>query len=148
MKNMKARRGQVSMKIDFMKAFDRLEWSFITTILRNFGFQDKCISRIFQCISTSSFSILINDSPYGYFQPERGKCQGDPISPYLFVLATEELFGFFYRAIANKERRGIRISRDGLTISHLMFIDDLLVLTRASLSEVQHTKHLLDKFYP
>ncbi|PKI59585.1 hypothetical protein CRG98_019994 [Punica granatum] len=69
----KARRGWVGMKIDFLKAFDKLEWSFINKILEKLGFHLTFISWIYQCISTTTFSILLNGSPYDHFSPSRGK---------------------------------------------------------------------------
>ncbi|PKI36029.1 hypothetical protein CRG98_043604 [Punica granatum] len=73
MKKTRARRGWIGMKIDFMKAFDRLEWSFIVKILENLGFHSTFISWIYQCISTFTFSILLNGSLHGHFSPSRGK---------------------------------------------------------------------------
>ncbi|PKI71328.1 hypothetical protein CRG98_008328 [Punica granatum] len=73
MRKTKARRGWFGMKIDFTKVFDKLEWSFIIKILERLGFHQIFISWIFQCISTTTFSILLNGSPHGHFSPSRGK---------------------------------------------------------------------------
>jgi hypothetical protein len=75
------------LKIDLAKAFDRLEWSFITQSLHRLGFNSHFIKRIHTCISSSSLSILVNQQPTSYFYPQRGLRQGCPLSPYLFEIA-------------------------------------------------------------
>ncbi|PKI46656.1 hypothetical protein CRG98_032998 [Punica granatum] len=65
MRKTKARRGWIGLKIDFTKAFDKLEWSFIIKIMEKLGFHSTFVSWIYQCISTSTFSILLNGSPHG-----------------------------------------------------------------------------------
>ncbi|PKI31207.1 hypothetical protein CRG98_048402, partial [Punica granatum] len=146
MRNTKARRGWIGMKIDFMKAFDKLEWNFIVKILQQLGFHPTFISWIYQCVSTSTFSILLNGSPHGHFSPSRRLRQGDPISPYLFVISMEILSRLLYRAETNGEIKGIQISRGGPQITHLMFADDLLILTKATEANIRTTKSILDKF--
>jgi hypothetical protein len=79
------------LKIDLAKAFDRIVWTFITNALRRIGFNDHFINLFHACIATSSLAILVNDEPTQYFYPERRLRQGCPLSPYLFVLAINEL---------------------------------------------------------
>lgn len=146
MKKTRARRGWVGMKLDFSKAFDRLEWNFVLCILKNCGFHQKFIRWIQQCISTVSMSVLINGSPTQTFKPSRGLRQGDPLSPYLFILSMEALSRLLHRAEMEGEIKGIRLSRGGPDISHLMFADDLLITIRASRNEMNYRKQTLDKF--
>ena len=75
------------MKIDMNKAYNKLEWSFIECVLKAHGFdQPLCQIIIMFCIQSVSFSILLNDSPLQALKPNRGIRQGDPISPYLFLM--------------------------------------------------------------
>ena len=76
-------------KLDIEKAYDKLNWKFLLTVLNEMGFGSKWIGWIQWCIFTASFSVIINGSPVGFFKSTRGLCQGDPLSLYLFVLGME-----------------------------------------------------------
>lgn len=89
----------MAIKIDMAKAFDSMEWSFLLEVFHQAGFKKQWVNWIKECISTVSYSIIINGSPHGFFQPSRGLRQEDPRSPFLFILGTEVLS----RLIANKE---------------------------------------------
>ena len=87
----KGNEGYMSIKVDLEKAYDRLEWSFIHQVLIAFQFPQNLIKLIMSCITTSKVSILFNGGALEAFVPSRGIRQGDPISPYLFILCMEYL---------------------------------------------------------
>lgn len=74
-----------------------------------------------------SYSYLIDDSVYGSVKPHRGIRQGDPISPYLFILCGEVLSGLCRKAKLDGSMRGIRVARGSSRVNHLLFADDTMM---------------------
>ena len=74
------------MKLDIQKAYDMVNWRFLCKTLEAFGFSHQWINLIFKCISTTKISVLVNGSPEGFFKISRGIKQGDPLSPFLYII--------------------------------------------------------------
>jgi hypothetical protein len=68
------------LKLDLVKAFDRIEWDFIVGALRRQGFKDYFIDLIYSCISTTTMPVIINGEPTPSFHPQHGVRQGCPLS--------------------------------------------------------------------
>lgn len=83
--------GFSALKIDMSKAYDRVEWKFVMEIMRKMGFNDQWLEWIYMCISSVKYKFLSTGHEVGPISPGRGLRQGDPISPYLFLLCTEGL---------------------------------------------------------
>ena len=70
------------LKLDFEKAYNKLNWNFLISIMNKLGFFENWVTWITECILTASLSILVNGSPTKEFQMQKGSRQGDPLSPY------------------------------------------------------------------
>ncbi|RVW94823.1 DEAD-box ATP-dependent RNA helicase 39 [Vitis vinifera] len=97
---LKSNQGGVMCKLDIEKAYDHVDWKFLLAVLKQMGLGERWIKWIEWCISTVRYSVLINGSPSGFFQSSRGLRQGDPLSPYLFVIAMEVFSCLMRRAIS------------------------------------------------
>ena len=87
----KAREENVALKLDMTKAYDRMSWRHIITMLRALGFGERFIDMVWRLISNVGFSIIINGTSHGYFKSSRGLRQEDPLSPMLFIIGSEML---------------------------------------------------------
>uniref|UniRef100_A0A2N9FE83 CCHC-type domain-containing protein n=1 Tax=Fagus sylvatica TaxID=28930 RepID=A0A2N9FE83_FAGSY len=142
----KGRLGHFILKIDLEKAYDRIEWSFIREVLILFKFPMSLVQLILECISSSSCAILYNGGQMDFFQPTRGIRQGDPLSPYIFILCMEYLSLKIFEACNAKTWKPIRASRRGPAFSHLFFADDLLLCAEASTSCCLTISRVLEDF--
>ena len=133
-------------KLDIKKAYDSIRWEFLFQVMGKMGFGGRWLSWIKWCISTASFSVLVNGSPAGFFPSSRGLRQGDPLSPYLFVIGMETLSCLLNRATVGNFLSGIKIN-DGrgeeLVISHLLYADDTLLFCRADNDELKFISWIL-----
>ena len=129
-------------KLDIDKAYDHLDWDFLLPVLTRMGFGGKWVSWIGWCLSMVSFSMLVNGSPPGFFRSSKGLRQGDPLSPYLFVLGMEVLS----RLISGGGGGGFRFggrTREGLVVSHLLFADDTILFCDTDLDQMAYLSWLL-----
>lgn len=142
----KGRNGGMMLKVDLEKAYDRIEWSFLREVLSFSGFQSHFCDLILNCISSASLSVSWNGAVLPPFKPTRGLRQGDPLSPYLFVLCMEVLGQTISRAVELKTWTPVRLARPGPMVSHIFFADDLLLVGEASFSQARVMEHILAQF--
>lgn len=139
--------GWMAIKVDLEKTYDRLKWEFIIETLEDIGLPVILIDLIWLCISTLSMHMLWNGEALDEFSPMRGIRQGDPLSPYLFVLCIEKLFQMVSLAVDNKAWKPISLSRNGPKLSHLAFVDDLIFFAESNLEQIHIIQSILDLFY-
>ncbi|KAM0981209.1 hypothetical protein ACFX13_014636 [Malus domestica] len=101
--------GVMALKLDISKAYDRIEWNFLEQMMRKMGFADEWIHWIMMCVSTVTYSFKLNGEPVGLVYPKRGICQGDPLSPFLFVLSAEGLSALFDSWEAQGRIQGVKV---------------------------------------
>jgi len=123
------------IKIDLSKAYDRVSWLYLRMLLTHLGFCYEFVRWIMACINTVSFAVLINGAASPFFQAGRGLRQGCPLSPLLFLLVAEGLSRFILASKVEGTFRGIAISQV-LYISHLLFVDDILIFTNGSRQDI------------
>ncbi|KAJ0923638.1 putative RNA-directed DNA polymerase [Helianthus annuus] len=124
----KSKKRAFLFKIDFEKAFDTISWSFIKSVFMQMNFPDKWIQWIHGILVSSRSSVLVNGSPTEEFQCFRGVRQGDPLSPFIFILAMEALSSFMISATSAGIIKGISLPNNGPKVSHLIFADDVMLL--------------------
>jgi len=125
------------LKLDVSKTYDRVEWNFLRQIMLKLGFPGGWVDRVMSCVTSTSFSILINGKPFGMINPTRGLRQGDPLSPYLFLLCAEGFTSLLQKAELEGSIHGVSICRKAPKISHILFADDSLLFCQATERETQ-----------
>ena len=136
----------MAVKLDMSKAYDRVEWKFVGRLMMKMGFCPIFVKWIMIYLSTVSYSFNLNGQKVGYIQLSRGIRQGDPLSPYLFIICAEGLSCLIHKAVTERELTGIKVCRDSPTISHLFFTDDLLLCCKASKQEALKIKSILESY--
>ena len=136
----------LAIKMDMSKAYDRVEWVFIQKLLTKMGFDYHWIQLMMECISSVQYRVLLNGQPKGHIIPQRGLRQGDPLSPYLFIMCTEALVANIKKAKRNKQLTGLKVARACPPISHLLFADDSLFFCKAQKEECQTIIRILKEY--
>ncbi|KAL0308894.1 UNVERIFIED_CONTAM: putative mitochondrial protein [Sesamum radiatum] len=133
--------GWMALKLDISKAYDKIEWSFLEQMMVKLGFPPPFICLVMLCVSSVSFSFMLGDKQFGSLVLETVLIQGDPLSPYLFLLCTKTFSSLLQVAEREGRLQGVSICRAAPSISHLLFTDDTLIFCRAS---TKSTRAVLD----
>ena len=121
------------------------EWSgyIYKKTMEKMGFCQQWIRLVMNCICTASYSILVNEEPKGDIRPSRSIRQGDPLSPYLFLICLEGLNRQIQKAAMDDLIRGFSLCRSGPKITHLFFANDTLLFCGAEMGDLQVIQDIL-----
>lgn len=142
----KGKNHLMAVKIDLAKEYDKVEWSILRSIMQLHGFPLQFINLVMTCISTASFLVMINGSPYGLFPSTCGLRQGDPLSPALFTLFLDLLSRIMLQAEAVGDIQGIKIGCQCSRISHLLYANDATFFVKADDIHADRLRGLITKF--
>jgi hypothetical protein len=109
------------------------------------GFGDRFINWTLACVTSANIAVLINGEPTNFFKSERGLRQGCPLSPYLFILIMEGLSILLSRSFSEHKISGIKVSKF-VKLVHLMFVDDVLIMSMADPAEWHCILEVLQRF--
>ncbi|GAU51437.1 hypothetical protein TSUD_413370 [Trifolium subterraneum] len=125
----KSKKDLMLFKVDFENSYDLVDWGYLDKVMGRMSFPTLWRKWIKECVCTTTASVLVNGSPIDEFPLERGLRQGDPLSPFLFLLGAEGLYVLMEAVVDRHLFEGYRIGeRDPVPVSHLQFADDTLLL--------------------
>jgi len=134
-----------AMKIDISKAFDSVQWQFLLNTLEALNFPEKIRHWIKLCISTATFSVQVNGELAGFFGNKRGLRQGCALSPYLFVICMNVLSHMIDEA-AVRRNIGYHPKCKKLSLTHLCFVDDLMVFIDGQQRSIEGVINIFHEF--
>ncbi|KAK2385146.1 hypothetical protein QL285_072415 [Trifolium repens] len=145
----KQKKECIIFKVDFEKAYDSVDWSFLDYMLRRLGFCEKWIDWIRACVFAGNLSVLVNGSPTGEINIQRGLKQGDPLAPFLFLIVAEGFSGVMRKAVELGWFRGLSVGSDPVHpvhVSHLQYADDTICIGEATVENLWSLKAILRGF--
>ncbi|GAU35431.1 hypothetical protein TSUD_375210 [Trifolium subterraneum] len=132
-------------KVDFERPYDTISWNYLENMMVKMGFAEKWMRWMKACIFNSSMSVLINGSPTEDFTVGKGLLQGNPLSPFLFLLAAKGLTGMVNKAVEIGKFVGFKVS-DSIQFQILQFADDTILMGDCSWDNIRTIKSILRGF--
>ncbi|KAJ0859980.1 putative RNA-directed DNA polymerase [Helianthus annuus] len=143
----KYKRRGMFFKVDIKKAYDSVNWAFLDSIMQQMNFSSRWRTWVMATLRSAKASVLVNGSPTREFVCSRGLRQGDPLSPFLFVMVMEAQSGIMKVADSTGLFKGINISNEGPYLSHLIYADDVMFVCEWSMSNINNLRRMLRCFY-
>jgi hypothetical protein len=131
----------VVLKLDFAKAFDSVSWASLRSVMLARGFPELWCDWMYLLLSSSRSAILLNGIPGKWIKIMRGLRQGDPLSPYLFLLMADVL-----QRLVHRDDTLQHPLVDGMPCPVLQYADDTLIILRADGAAARRLKLILDQF--
>ncbi|MCH81219.1 cysteine-rich receptor-like protein kinase, partial [Trifolium medium] len=143
----KTKKELMLFKVDFEKVYDSMDWGYLDAVMGRMSFPVVWRKWIKECVCTASASVLVNGSPTDKFSLERGLRQGDPLSPFLFLIAAEGLNVLMHAMVENHFFSGYSFGmQNPISVSHIQFADDTLLLGTKSWANVRTLRAVLVLF--
>ena len=133
----------IVLKLDFEKAYDKVDWSFLLKNFKQRGFCDKWCDWIKQVVSGGTVSVKLNNLFGPYFVSHKGVRQGDPLSPILFNFVDDCLTRMINRAQHNGLMTGLASNLIDGGVAVLQYADDTIICLKNDLEGARNMKHLL-----
>nr|GEW90316.1 putative RNA-directed DNA polymerase, eukaryota, reverse transcriptase zinc-binding domain protein [Tanacetum cinerariifolium] len=133
-------------KVNFAKAYDSVRWDYLLDVLEAFGFGQIWCNWIRGTLSSTSALVLVNGSPSNKFSFHCRLKQGDPLSPFLFILIMESLHLSFSRAVDEGVFKGVQLN-GSLSISHVFYADDVMFIGEWSDANLKGVNNILQCFF-
>ncbi|XP_020675414.1 uncharacterized protein LOC110094507 [Dendrobium catenatum] len=140
----KSKEGLVAIKLDMEQAYDSMSWNTLEEMMRRLGFLVRFMKLIMECIVEPRFSIIINGGLSKWIERRSGFRQGCPLSPFLFIICPQLLTNVLSQ---EGKELGIKVASRGKKISHLLYVDDVLLLSDAKIKSIKELKIILSNCY-
>lgn len=127
------------MKLDIIKAYDKVSWEILEFVPRKFWFSEQIIRIIIRCV-TPYISILINGEASQFFQPSRDLRQSDPLTPLLLIIYMAGLSELINKFNQHGVWLGVPFWESGSEITHMLFVDDVMLFAEASPTNIQNVR--------
>ena len=136
----------MAIKLDMSKAYNQMERVYLERLMEKMGFCTRWVALMMSCVKTMSYSIMVNGEPIGMIHPKRGIRQGDPLSPFLFLLCAEGLHAFIKHSVRNGDIKDFSLCKQGPKLTHLFFADDSLLFCRSITKDCNNVLKLLGEY--
>lgn len=147
MHKFKSKVGYFPLKIDLVKAYgDNISWNFVHNVLTEINIPRKLKDLIMESIQTVKMRVLQKGEKRDFFEAKKGLRQGDPLSPYLFVLCIDMLSHMIIDATKANMWDCIKIGTKGPHLTHMIFANDLILFGKATDNQVQNVTNILHSF--
>ncbi|KAI0522478.1 hypothetical protein KFK09_004857 [Dendrobium nobile] len=139
----KNKKGLMAIKLDMEQAYDSMSWTSLWYVLEWYGFPIVFSKLLMECVVDVSFSIIINGKNSSWIDAHSGFRQGCPLSPYLFIVCAQLLSNSIMQ---RGQKIGIQISPRGPVVTHLLYADDVLILSNANVELAKKMKNIVEDF--
>ena len=133
-----------ALKIDMKNAYDRVSWNFLRAVLIAMNFNQQWINWLMKCVTSVQYTLFVNGSRSKSFKPCKVLRQGDPLSPYLFLMCANVLSLSLQKAEHDKLINGVKVGRSGCTFTHMLFANDSLFFFKKDNKSEANLKRILD----